>query len=92
MTTTADQEFGDSFVDISNTDRKLIRVTTKTYKATGTYLFLKLFKTDSDSEFLIDQRITLTVPEFQALINNSETIYMGPQPVKMCDWKPEVTR
>ena len=81
---TTDQEFGDSFLDISKTDRRLIRVTTKTYEATGTYIFLKLFKMGSDGEFHIDQRITLTAPEFQALINNSENINMGPQPVKEC--------
>ena len=38
----------------------------------------------SDGEFHIDQRITITAPEFQALINNSEKIYMGPQPVMEC--------
>ena len=84
FTFTTDQEFGDSFLDISNTERRLIRVTTQTYEATGTYIFLKLFKMGSDGEFHIDQRIILNATEFQALINKSEIINMGPQHLKEC--------
>ena len=82
FTSIADEEFGDSYIDISKTEKRLIRVTTKTYESTGTYLFLKLFKKQSDGEFYMDQRITLTVKEFQALIDNSENINLVPQPAK----------
>ena len=82
FTSSIDKDFGDSFIDISKTERRLLRVTTKTYESTGTYLFLKLFKKGADGEFYIDQRVTLTVPEFQELINNVENINMGPQPGK----------
>ena len=80
--TSVDKDFGDSFIDISKTERRFIRVTTKTYEGTGTHHFLKLFKKGADGEFYIDQRVTLTVPEFQELINVGK-INMGPQPGKI---------
>ena len=79
FTSSIDKDFGDSSIDISKTERRLLRVTTKTYERTGTYLFLKLLKKGADGEFSIDQRVTLTVPEFQELTNNVENINMGPQ-------------
>lgn len=75
---TTDQEYGDSFLDVSKNNRRLVRVSTKTYQTTGTYISLKLFKKGSDDDFYIDQRITLTVQEFQDIINNVENINMGP--------------
>lgn len=75
---TTDEEYGDSFLDTSKSDRRLIRVTTKTYQTTGTYITIKLFKKGSDDDFYIDQRITLTVQEFQEVVNNVENISMGP--------------
>ena len=56
-----------------------MKVTTKTYESTGFYLFLKLFKKGADGECYIDQRATLTVPEFQVPINNVGKINMGLQ-------------
>lgn len=82
FTSAGDKEFGDSFIDISETHRRLVRVTTKTYPSTGTYIFLKLFKKGSDNEFYLDQRVTLSVSEFQELVNNVENISLGPQPEK----------
>ena len=82
FTSSIDKDFGDSFIAISKTERRLSRVTTKTYERTGTYLFLKLFKKGADGEFYINQRVTLTVPQFQELINNVENINGGPQPGK----------
>ena len=79
FTSSIAKDFGDSFIDISKTERRLLRVTT-TYESTGTYLFLKLFKKGADDEIYIDQRVTLTVPEFQEQINNVENTNMGPQP------------
>ena len=97
FTATIDSEFGDSFFDVSKTQRRLIRVTTKTYQTTGTYIFIKLFKKGSDEEIYIDQRITLTASEFQELINNVENINTGPKKAdkkesgstKRCDTSPK---
>ena len=49
---TKDSEFGDSYYDISKTEKRLIGATLKTYEKIGTYVFLKLFKkVDDDYEF-----------------------------------------
>ena len=77
---TTDKDFGDSYIDISRTERRLIRVTTKTYSNTGTYLFLKLFKRGVDDEYYLDQRLTLTASEFHQLTNNKENIGLQPGP------------
>ena len=82
LTSSIEKEFGDSFIDISKTERRILRVTTKNNKSTATYLFLKLFKKGTDGPFYFNQRVTLTVAEFQELINNVENINMGPQPGK----------
>ena len=77
---TTDKDFWDSYIDISSTERRLIRVTTKTYSNTGTYLFLKLFKRGVDDEYYLDQRLTLTASEFHQLTNNKQNIGLHPRP------------
>ena len=70
---TKDSEFGDSYYDISKTEKRLIRATLKTYEKTGTYVFLKLFKkVDVDYEF--QQRLSLTTEEFDKLIKKAPKI------------------
>ena len=70
---TKDSEFGDSYYDISKTEKRLIRATIKTYEKTGTYVFLKLFKkVDDDYEF--QQRLSLTTEEFDKLIKKAPKI------------------
>ena len=70
---TKDSEFGDSYYDISKTEKRLIRATLKTYEKTGTYMFLKLFKkVDDDYEF--QQGLSLTTEEFDKLIKKSPKI------------------
>ena len=49
-----DSKFGDSFIDISKTEKRLVRATLKRYEANGTYVFLKVFK-KSDTEYKIHQ-------------------------------------
>ena len=39
---------------------------------------MKLFKKGVNDEYFLDQRLTLTVSEFQAMINNVENIAMEP--------------
>ena len=70
---TKDSEFGDSYYDISKTEKRLIRATLKTYEKSGTYVFLKLFKkVDDDYEF--QQRLSLTTEEFDKLIKKAPKI------------------
>ena len=70
---TKDSEFGDSYYDISKTEKRLIRATLKTYEKTGTYVFLKLFKkVDDDYEF--QQLLSLTTEELDKLIKKAPKI------------------
>ena len=73
FTSTEDTEFGDCYFDISKTDKRLIRATVKTYERTGTYVFLKLFK-KAESDYEFQQRVSLTVQEFENLIEKSADI------------------
>ena len=73
FTSTKDTEFGDCYFDISNTDKRLIRATLKTYERTKTYVFLKLFKKTAE-EYEFEQRISLTLQEFGNLVNTAEKI------------------
>ena len=59
--------------DISETDKRLISATVKTYEGTGTYVFLKLFK-KAESDYEFRQRVFLTVQEFENLIEKSSDI------------------
>ena len=70
---TKDSEFGDSYIDISKTEKRLIRATLETYEKTGTYVFLKLFKkVDDDYEF--QQLLSLTTEEFYKLLKKAPKI------------------
>ena len=60
-----DAEFGEVYFEISRTKKRLIRSTVKSYENTGTYVFLKLFE-KVDKECEIQQRITLTLDEFES--------------------------
>ena len=73
FTSTKDTEFGDCYFDISKTDKRLIRATVKTYERTGSYVFLKLFK-KAESDYEFQQRVSLTVQEFENLIEKSADI------------------
>ena len=64
FTADKDAKFGDVYFQISRTKKRLIRLTVKSYKNTGTYVFLKLFK-KVDREYELQQRITLTLDEFE---------------------------
>lgn len=65
-----DEAFGDGYMNISKTKKRLIRVTMKSYENTGTYVFLKVFKCGStaDKEFKLHQQISLNMEEFNKLI------------------------
>ncbi len=68
ITLESDAQFGDSFVDISQTDKRLVRATVKTFESSGTYVFLKLFKKNESGEFISQQRIGLTSSEWEDLL------------------------
>ena len=73
FTADKDAEFEDVYFEISRTEKRLIRATVKSYRNTGTYLFLHLFK-NVDKEYEIQQRIPLTLDEFELLSNKSAKI------------------
>ncbi len=75
FTAETDAKFGDSYVDIAKTDKRLVRATLKTYDNSGTYVFLKLFKPNQQSgEFIVQQRIGLTLAEFDQLAEKFDEI------------------
>ena len=80
LTLPKDEDFGDSRLDVSVSDKRLVRVTTNTYKnSSGTHIHIKLFKKkDDQGEFHLQQRVGLTVKEFQDLVANVENIKTGP--------------
>ena len=73
FTADKDAEFGDAYFDISRTEKRLIRAKVKSYQNTGTYVFLKLFK-KVDKEYELQQRITLTLGQFELLSKRSAKI------------------
>ena len=73
FTAVKDAEFGDVYFEISRTEKRLIRATVKSYENTGAYVFLKLFK-KVDKEYELQQRITLTLDEFELLSKRSAKI------------------
>ena len=80
LTSSKDIEFEDAHIDVASSDKRLVRVTTNTYKDSGlTYINIKLFKKKEDQDdFRLQQRVGLTVKEFQEVIANVENISMGP--------------
>ena len=80
MTLLKDQEFGDALVDVATSEKRLVRVTTNTYQSSGgTYITIKMFKRRDDRDnFYMQQRVALTVKEFQLLMANTENIRLGP--------------
>ena len=80
LTLTKDEAFGDSRLDVAVSAKRLVRVTTNTYKNSGsTYIHIKLFKKkDEHGEFFLQQRVGLTVKEFQDLVANVKNINIGP--------------
>ena len=73
FTSSKDTQFGDCYFDISQTEKRLVRSTLKTYERTGTYVFLKLFKKAAE-DYEFEQRISLTLEEFGNLVKKAEKI------------------
>ena len=73
ITSSKNTHFGDCYFDISQTEKRLVRATLKTYERTGTYVFLKLFKKAAE-DYEFEQRISLTLEEFGNLVKEEEKI------------------
>ena len=80
LTASSDLEFEDAHIDVGSSDKRLARVTTNTYKDSGlTFINIKLFKKKKHQDgFCSQQRVGLTVKEFQEMTANVENISMGP--------------
>ena len=73
FTSSKNTQFGDCYFDISQTEKRLVRATLKTYERTGTYVFLKLFKKAAE-DYEFEQRISLTLEKFGNLVKEAEKI------------------
>ena len=65
-----DTDFYDDFQDISSGEKCIVRVGTKTFDKTGTYITAKLYKKNEDGVFKCLQALTLTTREFDCLADN----------------------
>ena len=69
-----DIEFCDAYLDISQNEKRIVRASVKTYETTGSYISIKLFKQDDNKEFKFNQKVTLTLTEFEKLLANGAKI------------------
>ena len=69
-----DIEFCDAYLDISQNEKRIVRASVKTYEITGSYISIKLFKQDDNKEFKFNQKVTLTLTEFEKLLANGAKI------------------
>ena len=57
---------GENHVDIAKSEKRIVRISTKNFDATGFYYFIKLFK-QSQGEFMQKQYTCLTTKEAEKL-------------------------
>lgn len=69
-----DAKFNPNFLDISKTEKRLVRVTAKNYEKTGNYFFVKVFKKGDSGDFVVNQRLTLNAAEFESFLLKSSEI------------------
>ena len=74
ITLESDAQFGDTYVDISQTDKRFVRATVKTFGSSGTYVVLKLFKKNESGDFISPQRTGLTSGEWEDLLAKTHLI------------------
>ena len=67
-------DFYDDFQDISSGEQCVVRVGTKTFDKTGTYITVKLYKKKEDGVFKCYQAVILTTREFDCLGDNYSKI------------------
>ena len=72
-----DKTYGDGYIDVAKSKKRLVRATLKRYERTGSYVFLKVFKNVSgsdDGEYKMHHQISLTMEEFEKLVSLAEKI------------------
>ena len=69
-----DTDFYDDFQDISSGEKRIVRVGTKTFDKTVTYITVKLYKKNEDGVLKCYQAVTLTTREFDCLADNYSKI------------------
>ena len=71
-----DIEFCDQFIDISETAKRIVRVSTTTYETSGTYVAIKLFRMNkqSNDDYKFSQRVILSLSEFDRLVEHIHRI------------------
>ena len=69
-----DTDFYDDFQDISSGEKRIVRVGTKIFDKTGTYITVKLYKKNEDGVFKCYKAVTLTAREFDCLADNYSKI------------------
>lgn len=74
VTPEQDATFNDNVFDFSKTEKRLIRVSSKTFDKTGTYITLKVFKKQHMGPFLRAQFLSLTTDEWEQMINSIAAI------------------
>ena len=64
-----DIEFCDQFIVISETAKRIARFSIKTYETSGTYVAIKLFRRNnqSDDDYKFSQSVNLSLSEFDRL-------------------------
>ena len=83
-----DIEFCDAYMDISQNEKRIVRASVKTYEITGSYISIKLFKQDDNKEFKFNQKVTLTLTEFEKLLANGAKIKALLTPKRNVDKRP----
>ena len=70
-----DADYCDSHFELSSGEKRHVRISTKTYEQSGTYISLKLFKRENgESQFTFSQRITLSLDEFNKLTSEWDSM------------------
>ncbi len=67
ITLESDAQFGDSFVGISQTDKRLVRATVKTFDSSSTYVFRKRFRKSESGGIISQPRIGPTSSDWEDL-------------------------
>ena len=75
----SDTNFFDDFRDISSGEKRIVRVGTKTFEKTGTYITLKLYKKTDEEVFKMYQAVTLTTKEIDSLADNYSKVKKNDQ-------------
>ena len=74
LTLTEDEAFGDYHKAIPQKSTRYEQAIVENYDKTGGYIFVKLFKKNTDGVFTLEQKIDFTQEEFEKLIATGKPI------------------